>query len=75
MKGTTSTYRVGDCVRVKAGVKDPDWGKDIGGWQGRISGIDKGRKYAIPLCDLEATNKKSANYQLVKDYAIWFANR
>jgi hypothetical protein len=33
------------------------------------------RKYAFPLCDLEAVDKKSANYQLVKDYAIWFANR
>ena len=33
------------------------------------------RKYAFPLCDLEVTDKKSPNYQLVKDYAIWFANR
>jgi len=33
------------------------------------------RKYAFQLCDLEATDKKSANYQLVKDYAVWFANR
>ena len=33
------------------------------------------RKYALPLCDLEVTDKKSPNYQLVKDYAIWFANR
>ena len=33
------------------------------------------RKYALPLCDLEATDKKSPNYQLVKDYALWFANR
>lgn len=33
------------------------------------------RKYAFPLCDLEATDKKSANYQLVNDYATWFANR
>ncbi|MBM3130655.1 MAG: hypothetical protein FJ009_18750 [Chloroflexi bacterium] len=33
------------------------------------------RKYAFPLCDLEATDKESANYQLVKDYAVWFANR
>ncbi len=33
------------------------------------------RKLAFPLCDLEATDKKSANYQLVKDYAVWFANR
>ncbi|MDE3088909.1 MAG: hypothetical protein KGJ80_05950 [Chloroflexota bacterium] len=33
------------------------------------------RKYAFPLCDLEVMDKKSSNYQLVKDYAIWFANR
>lgn len=33
------------------------------------------RKYAFPLCDLEAVDRKSANYQLVKDYATWFANR
>jgi len=33
------------------------------------------RTYAFPLCDLETTDKKSANYQLVKDYAVWFANR
>ncbi len=33
------------------------------------------RKYAFPLCDLEVTDKKSSNYQMVKDYAIWFANR
>ena len=33
------------------------------------------RNYALPLCDLEATDKKSPNYQLVKDYAVWFANR
>lgn len=221
-----SSYRIGDCVRVKAGIKDPDFGTAIGGWQGRISNIDKSndetlvsiqwdsvtlkiipvamieqceeqgldwaemalgandvepakprdtendvakikaqlssqhgwmslgeegkriqkvlaameadddldefgaweehleknlrypfeaviaellergplhvgdkvvvtgnadatdekygiivdvrvgrRKYAFPLCDLEATDKKSPNYQLVKDYAIWFANR
>jgi hypothetical protein len=33
------------------------------------------RKLAFPLCDLEATDEQSTNYQLVKDYAIWFANR
>jgi Calcium binding len=33
------------------------------------------RKYAFQLCDLETTDKKSANYQPVKDYAVWFANR
>ncbi len=43
---------------------------------GIIVDVKEGRrKLAFPLCDLEATDKKSANYQLVKDYAIWFANR
>jgi len=30
---------------------------------------------AYPLCDLEVTPKKSPHYQLVDDYAVWFANR
>ncbi|MCG3161995.1 MAG: hypothetical protein JMDDDDMK_03223 [Acidobacteria bacterium] len=29
----------------------------------------------FPLCDLEATGKKSKNYQLLRDYVVWFANR
>ncbi len=33
------------------------------------------RKYAIPLCDLEAIDRASPNYQPVKDYATWFDNR
>ena len=28
-----------------------------------------------PLADLECTNKRSANYDQVKDYVVWFANR
>lgn len=28
-----------------------------------------------PLADLECTNQRSANYDPVKDYAVWFANR
>jgi hypothetical protein len=32
-------------------------------------------KYEFPLCDLEVLDKSSSNYQPVKDYAIWFANR
>lgn len=42
MKQAHSDFRVGDCVRVKGGVQDPDFGADIGGWQGRISNIDPG---------------------------------
>ena len=33
------------------------------------------RKYVFPLCDLEVIEKSSPNYQPVKDYAVWFANR
>jgi hypothetical protein len=30
----------GDSVRVKPGVKDPDYGFDIAGWQGRVINVD-----------------------------------
>ena len=33
-------FQVGDSVRVKNGTTDPDFGIDIGGWQGQISEID-----------------------------------
>jgi phenylpyruvate tautomerase PptA (4-oxalocrotonate tautomerase family) len=32
--------KVGDCIVVKPGVKDPDYGINIGGWQGRITEIE-----------------------------------
>lgn len=35
-------FEVGDSVRVKEGVTDPDSALDIGGWQGRISEIGEG---------------------------------
>jgi hypothetical protein len=31
--------------------------------------------FDFPLCDLEAVPNTSPNYELVKDYAVWFANR
>lgn len=31
--------------------------------------------YLFPLCDLKAADKKTANYPLTEDYAVWFANR
>ena len=33
------------------------------------------RQYHFPLCDLKVTDQHSSNYQLVDDYAVWFANR
>src|SRR5437588_7779360 len=32
-------WTIGESVVVKAGVTDPDTGRDIGGWQGRIGAI------------------------------------
>ncbi len=34
-------FKVGDSVIVKQGVLDPDFGTDIGGWQGRIVTIER----------------------------------
>ena len=36
----TPDLKVGDCIRVKPGVKDPNYGFDIGGWQGRVAAIE-----------------------------------
>jgi len=36
----TTDLKEGDCIRVKPGVKDPNYGFDIGGWQGRVTEIE-----------------------------------
>ncbi len=49
---------------------------DVDDHYGIIVLIKHGRQqYHFPLCDLEAADERSANYQLVHDYAVWFANR
>jgi hypothetical protein len=35
----------------------------------------KHRRADFPLCDLEATESNSSNYQFLRDYVVWFANR
>lgn len=35
-----SKFRIGDSVKVKDGTSDPDFGMDIGSWQGQIKEID-----------------------------------
>ena len=34
--------RIGDSVVVKKGTTDPDLGTDLGGWQGRVLGLQEG---------------------------------
>jgi hypothetical protein len=33
------------------------------------------RRYDLLLCDLRVADASSPNYELVRDYAVWFANR
>jgi hypothetical protein len=46
-------------------------GEDIGALVRRKS---DGRRFCLGLAELEATDRKSANYQLLDDYAVWFVN-
>jgi hypothetical protein len=32
------------------------------------------KTFVLPLADLEATNKKSKNYELLDDFSAWFVN-
>ena len=43
---------------------------------GILVDIRHGREeYVFPLCDLEATGRKSTNYSSLRPYVVWFANR
>jgi hypothetical protein len=49
---------------------------DVNDLYGILVKVSQGRRRFIsPLCDLAATDKKSANYLPVNDYSVWFANR
>ncbi len=61
--------KVGDKIRVhRINMVDDLYGVIVDVRLGRL-------KYAHPLCDLEALDKKSPNYQNVRDYVVWYANR
>ena len=47
------------------------WEDDIGANVRRIS---DGKEFLLGLSELEATDKKSKNYELLDDYSVWFVN-
>jgi hypothetical protein len=47
------------------------WEEDIGAYVRRIS---DGKKFILGLSELKAVDRKSKNYQLLDDYAVWFVN-
>jgi hypothetical protein len=63
------TLRLGDRVIVEglSCVDDPD---------GIMVAVRRGRAHgAFPLCDVQATHRRAAHYQLVRDDVVWYANR
>jgi hypothetical protein len=61
--------RTGEKVRVLGieGSEDP--------YGVLVSLRRKRQRFVFPLCDLEAVDISSLNYEPVKDYAVWYANR
>ncbi len=39
-----------------------------------VQRVSDTKKFLLPLANLEATQKKSLQYQLLDDYAVWFVN-
>jgi len=67
-EGDEGLLKIGDRVRVhKINIIDDLYGVMVDVTSGR-------HNYVYPLCDLEALDKKSSNYQNVHDYVVWFAN-
>src|ERR1041384_2889800 len=48
---------------------DPDDGILV-----HVRRVSDKKKFLLPLANLEAMQKKSLNYQLLDDYAVWFVN-
>lgn len=64
-----NNFKMGDKVSIKRFCLTDDQA-------GLIVDVYKNRnKFALPLCDLEAVDKKSVNYLPLKAYSIWFTNQ
>ena len=47
-----SKFHINQKIKVKNGIKDPDYGFDIGGWTGVIENITLGRVQEDAMCDI-----------------------
>jgi hypothetical protein len=41
---------------------------------GRVRRKSDGKEFYLGLAEIKAVDKKSVNYQLLDDYAVWFVN-
>ena len=51
-KARPTGFQVGESIVVNAGVRDPDFGDDIGGWQGRVAAV-RVKKNGNVMLDIE----------------------
>jgi len=64
-----SPVKVGDVIEILS-LAERD------GKYGVLGHVKQGRDiFTLPLCELEATDHNSVNYQPLNDYVVWFANR
>jgi hypothetical protein len=69
VEGDIGPLEIGSQVRVHSiAIFDDLYGVIVDVRLGRL-------KYACPLCDLEALDKKSFNYRNIQDYVVWYGNR
>ena len=59
-------FKIGDSVMVKKGGIDPDYGNDIGGWQGRICEIDDNTKKPLVSIEWDSITLKNMPHQLIE---------
>jgi hypothetical protein len=75
LKKTQPSYRDRyQLLGIERGVVS-EWmlyaGEDIAA---RVRRVGDGKEFCLGLGELEATDKKSPNHQLLDDYAVWFVN-
>ena len=63
-----------DLLSIEKGVFS-EWmlfgGEDLGA---RVRRRSDGKEFILGLAELMVVNKRSANFQLLEDYAVWFVN-
>ena len=67
----TDRYELFEIVRNAESPWAMFYEEDVGAGVRRVS---DGKKFLLGLSELEATDKKSKNYQLLDDYSVWFVN-
>jgi hypothetical protein len=67
----TDHYELFEIVRNAESPWAMCYEEDVGASVRRIS---DGKKFLLGLSELEATDKKSKDYQLLDDYSVWFVN-